>query len=190
MTLSLGERLLAIHHALTAARLPHAFGGAIALAFYTQEPRGTRDLDLNVFVDQTAAAEALAAFPAGVGRPPAAVAAIVRDGQGRLWWDGVPVDVFFDTVEFHRQAQRNTRTGTFLGVEIPVLGPVELAVFKAVFDRTKDWADIEAMVTAESLDINEVVAALRRLVGAEDPRIARFDEAVRRGMEERDPGAA
>jgi hypothetical protein len=30
----LGQRLLDIHDALSAAELPHAFGGAIALAYY------------------------------------------------------------------------------------------------------------------------------------------------------------
>lgn len=48
----LAERLLAVHDALADARLPHAIGGAIALGYCTEEPRGTRDLDVNVFVAQ------------------------------------------------------------------------------------------------------------------------------------------
>ena len=59
----LGERLLAVHDSLTDAALPHAFGGAIALAYCTEEPRGTRDLDVNVFVDPLRAEEALSALP-------------------------------------------------------------------------------------------------------------------------------
>lgn len=31
---------------------------------------------------------------------------------------------------------------------MPVLGPTELATFKAMSDRTRDWADIEAMLVA------------------------------------------
>jgi hypothetical protein len=46
----LAERLLEVHAALSEAKLAHAFGGAIALAYCTEEPRGTRDLDVNVFV--------------------------------------------------------------------------------------------------------------------------------------------
>src|SRR5262249_41808856 len=42
----LAERLIAIHDSLDAAGVPHAFGGAIALAYCTEEPRGTRDLDV------------------------------------------------------------------------------------------------------------------------------------------------
>lgn len=55
----LAQRLLAVHDALDAAELPHAFGGAIALAYCTEEPRGTRDLDVNVFVDPTRARRSL-----------------------------------------------------------------------------------------------------------------------------------
>jgi hypothetical protein len=62
-----------------------------------------------------------------------------------------------------------------------VLGPIELAVFKANFDRTRDWADVEAMVAAETLDVDTVREHLQRLLGADDPRLARLDEAVRRG---------
>ncbi|MDQ1395101.1 MAG: hypothetical protein QOG64_360, partial [Acidimicrobiaceae bacterium] len=43
---SLAERLLVVHAGLDGARIPHAFGGAIALAYCTEEPRGTRDIDV------------------------------------------------------------------------------------------------------------------------------------------------
>ncbi len=62
----LGQRLLEIHDALSDAGLPHAFGGAIALAYCTQEPRGTRDLDVNVFIDPARAGEVFAALPDAV----------------------------------------------------------------------------------------------------------------------------
>ncbi len=45
--LTLAKRVLAIDHALSS--IPHAFGGALALAYYA-EPRATIDIDLNVFV--------------------------------------------------------------------------------------------------------------------------------------------
>ena len=62
----------------------------------------------------------------------------------------------------------------------PVLGPVELAVFKAMFDRTRDWADIEAMAAAGNLDVDAVRDELERLEGDGDERIARLGEALRR----------
>ncbi len=47
------ERILALHAALDAASVPHAFGGALALAWCTQRPRGT--VDVNVFVSHDTA---------------------------------------------------------------------------------------------------------------------------------------
>ena len=44
---TLAERVVALDAAL--ADVPHAFGGALALAYYA-EPRATIDIDLNVFV--------------------------------------------------------------------------------------------------------------------------------------------
>ena len=45
----LPEKLIALHHALDDAGIPHAVGGAIALGYYA-EPRATIDVDINVFV--------------------------------------------------------------------------------------------------------------------------------------------
>lgn len=80
----------------------------------------------------------------------------------------------------HGQAARTRRTVPFEGEAISVLGPVELAVFKAMFDRTRDWADIEAMAAAGNLDVDAVRDELERLVGGGDERLARLDAALRR----------
>jgi hypothetical protein len=169
----LPERLLALHRALETAGLPHAFGGAIALAYCTLNPRGTSDIDVNVFVPADEGARVLAALPAGVAIPAGTVEAVRRDGQARLWWDETPVDLFLDYAPVHADAARHRRTVPFEGERIPVLGPVELAVFKAVFDRTRDWADLEEMAAAGTLDAAATAAALRPLLGDGDPRIER-----------------
>jgi hypothetical protein len=178
--LTLPEKLLELHRALAKARLPHAFGGAISLAYWTRDPRGTSDIDVNIFVPAVDCARALVALPAGVARPEGTEEAIVRDGQIRLWWEETPVDLFFDYVPLHAAAEKNRRTVPFEGMRIPVLGPTELAVFKAMFDRTRDWADIEAMIAAGTLDLDEVREELSSLLGDDDQRFARLDEAVRR----------
>lgn len=173
--MTLAGRLLALHRALAAAGLPHAFGGAIALAYWTAEPRGTRDLDVNVFVPAADAAVVLAALPAGVRATDAERRALVEAGQARLWWDDTPVDVFLDYAPIHAAAARNRRDVPFEGETIPVLGPVELAVFKAMFDRTKDWADIEAMVANDAVPLDVVRRELVDMVGDDDARLTRLD---------------
>ena len=79
------------------------------------------------------------------------------------------------------EGARNRRTVPFEGTRIPVLGPTELAVFKAMFDRTRDWADLEAMAAAGTLDVDAMKATLRTLIPKGDERFARLDEAARRG---------
>lgn len=177
--MTLPERLVAIHRALARRRIPHAFGGAIALAYWTQDPRGTSDIDVNVFVPSQRPGRVLEALPDGVAIGDGAAAAIVRDGQIRLWWDRTPIDLFFDYEPLHAQAARNRRPVPFAGTRIPVLGPTELAVFKAAFDRTRDWADIEAMLAAGTLDTDAVREALATIVPADDGRFARLEQAER-----------
>jgi hypothetical protein len=177
---TLPERLVALHRALSRRRLPHAFGGAIALAYWTFDPRGTSDIDVNIFVPAEDCARALAALPDGIAQPEGTEAAIVRDGQIRLWWDQTPIDLFFDYVPIHADAARHRETVPFAGTRIPILGPVELAVFKAMFDRTKDWADVEAMLAAGTVDVTAVSATLATLLPADDQRFTRLADAVRR----------
>ena len=177
----LADQLLETHTALSGAGIAHAFGGAIALAYCTRDPRGTSDLDINVFIPAERCAEALAALPPGIDQPPGVAELIARDGQRRLWWGETPIDLFFNNVPVHEQAERHARQVSFAGATIPVLGPVELVVFKAMFDRTKDWADIEAVVAAEAVDIGAVRSTLAELIAPDDSRFARLDEAVRRG---------
>jgi hypothetical protein len=177
---TLAERLLAIHAGLEAAGTEHAFGGAIALAYWPLEPRGTRDIDVNLFVRPEDCEAALAALPAGVSYDVRDIAQIKRDGQTRLWWDDTPVDLFFSNLPIHQAAARHRQRVLFEGEAIPVLGPVELAVFKAMFDRTRDWADIEAMLAAGTLDADALRECLVELVGAGDQRLDRLDETLRR----------
>jgi hypothetical protein len=177
---TLPERLVALHRALAKRRIPHAFGGAIALAYWTLDPRGTSDIDLNVFLPAADCARALRALPEEVAQPPGTQEQIERDGQIRLWWADTPVDLFFDYVPIHEEAARNRKTVPFSGTRIPILSPVELAAFKAMFDRTRDWADIEAMIGAGTLDLDAVRAALGDMLDADDPRFGRLREAEHR----------
>jgi hypothetical protein len=166
-------RIVAVHQALDRAALPHAFGGALALAWCTQRARGTIDIDLNVFVGVDRLGEVLEALPPEVLATPADVALLERDGQARLWWDRTPVDLFLDTTDFHRAAAGRCRWEDFGGVLLPFLACADLAVFKAFFDRTKDWADLEEMAAAGTLDADRVVGVLVRHLGADDPRATR-----------------
>lgn len=178
--MTLAERIVELHRALARRGVPHAFGGAIALAYWTGDPRATSDVDLNLFVAASDAHRGLSALPSGVAVPRNTAETVARDGQVRLWWERTPVDLFFDYAPIHTQAAEHHRIVPFASIRIPVLGPTELAVFKIMFDRTRDWADIEEMLAAATLDVPAVREALEAMLDSEDPRFARLDETVRR----------
>jgi hypothetical protein len=167
-------KIVTIHHALQAADVPHAFGGALALAWCTQRARGTIDIDLNVFVSVDRVESVLSILPAGVEWAVSDVTTITRDGQGRLWWEGTPVDLFFNTTPFHERAAAHAQWEDFGGVALPFLDCSDLAVFKVFFDRTKDWADLEEMFSAGTIDVDRVAGALTRYLDPTDPRMARL----------------
>ncbi len=97
----LGDQLLAVHDGLDAAGIPHAIGGAIALAYCVLEPRGTRDVDVNVFVEPQRARDVFAAMPEGVEVSGEALERAERDGQVRLRWGITPIDLFLSVLPFH-----------------------------------------------------------------------------------------
>lgn len=172
---TLVEKVLGLSESLTTAGVPHAFGGALALAYCTEDPRGTRDVDVNAFVPASAPEPVLAALPPGVTVPPDTAEVIAADGQVRLWWDDTPIDLFLDYAPLHEQAARGSREVPFAGRQVRVLGPVELILFKALFDRPKDWVDIASVVEADVVSTDGVREGLVDLVGADDPRVQRWD---------------
>jgi hypothetical protein len=168
------EKLFSIHDSLIEAGLAHAFGGAIALAYCVEEPRGTRDLDVNIFIDASEAESVLASLPQGVRVRKKDVAKVRRDGQARLDWDGTPIDVFLNNVPLHDAVAASVVWVRLEGRDIPVLDCASLVIFKALFDRTKDWADIEAIAVATPEDIEGAAATIADLVGEDDPALAKL----------------
>lgn len=183
--IELEDKVTEIHLALTRRRIPHAFGGAIALAYWTKDARGTADIDINIFLAAEECEQALAALPPGVAVPDGTVERILRDRQIRLKWDETPIDLFFDYAQVHSDAAQHRTMVAFRGTEIPILGPVELAIFKVMFDRMRDWGDIEEMVKARTLDTGAVRASVREMLGPEDRRFDRLAEIEERAKRPR-----
>ncbi len=182
----LSELLLAVHDSLQRAGIPHAVGGAIALGYCTLDPRGTRDVDFNVFVGTDRAREVLAALPDNVDVNGERLERLERDGQVRLRSGATPVDLFLNVLPFHEHVARHIRLVPFEGRTIPILSCTALVVFKAMFDRTQDWADIEAMVEARSFDPDEASDWIRQMLG-DDRRIEQLDVAQKRRRSQAEP---
>jgi len=171
---SLPAKIVLVHQALHSAGLPHAFGGALALAWCTRRARGTVDIDVNVFVGIADADLVLAALAAHAPADAAARGRLLADGQVRLWFDRTPVDVFLDTTPFHQEIESRIRSEPFAGADLPFLSCTDLAVFKAFFDRSRDWADLEEMLDAGGLDVDAVLGVLTRYLGGADHRVDRL----------------
>lgn len=172
--LTLAQRILAINEALTS--IPHAFGGAIALAYYA-EPRATIDIDLNLFVPVIRYAEVAAALGRiGVAADESEAARLInRDGQARLFWDATPIDVFFAYDSFHDAAGQARVVVPFGDASIPILAVEHLIVCKVVFNRSRDWVDIEAILALETpVDVAEVLRWVGRIAGDDDARYDRI----------------
>jgi len=182
----LSRLLFAVHDSLEQAGIPHAVGGAIALAYCTLDPRGTRDLDFNVFVSPQRAREVLAALPEGVEVSGERLEQLERDGQVRLKAGLTPVDLFLSVLPFHDHVAEQVRQVPFEGRTIPVLSCTALVVFKAMFDRTRDWADIEGMVEAQSFDAAEASHWIREMLG-DDRRVEQLAATWQRRRSQGEP---
>ncbi|MCW2678950.1 MAG: hypothetical protein JWM62_351 [Frankiales bacterium] len=179
------ERAVLLHQALDAVGIPHALGGALALAYHVQDPRGTNDIDLNVMIDPQAPQPLFDALPPDLPWAGRDLAAVQRDGQVRLFWPhpepplpAIPVDLFLPQDVFHEVVAARTQLVPMLDTMVPIISATDLAIFKALFSRAKDWVDIEELLRYGGVDANEVTRWLVELVGAEDPRMSRLATAM------------
>jgi hypothetical protein len=180
----LAQKVVLLDQALERLHIPHAFGGALALAYYG-EPRTTVDIDINVFVAADRFDEVrIALSEVGVDRFPDAET-IHRDGQGRAFWGANPVDLFFSYDAVHEAMRRDARRVPFGEKTIPVLSVEHLTVAKVVFDRPKDWIDLEQVLTANpGLDVAEIDRWLAHLLDRRDARYEHFRQLVCRLLDQ------
>lgn len=179
----LRRKVVAVACALEGCGIPYAVGGAIAFG-YAAEPRGTTDIDINIFLatrDSSAVLECLA----GIGIPidiSTARAEIESREQARFYWDETAIDLFFAYHEFHDSCATRAVLRPFDEITIPVLSAEDILVLKALFNRPKDWLDIEQIVLTRSarLDVAYVLNWLDAMVGPEDSVRRRVAEMVAR----------
>jgi hypothetical protein len=175
-------RIISLHEMLDSIGLPHQFGGAIALAWY-RNPRATTDIDINLTLAPEAAEPILRALALlGVTITPEGRAAVAVDGQARLDWDGSYLDVFFATTDLHFEMAERARVVRFGPVDMPILSPEDLIICKAVFDRPKDWLDIEEMLLwGTHVDAARVLAWVGDILGPLSAQYARLNELLSAG---------
>lgn len=168
---------------LEARAIPYAVGGALALNQWAV-PRGTKDVDLNLWVDParpTSTAQLLGAIGCDL-KASAVVRSLSERGHAFARLGDVRVDVYVPTHVFHASVLERRRRRPLAGREAWFLSAEDLAVFKLILDRAKDRADVEAlaMVGGEEFDRSYVRRWLQKIVGAHDNRLSTWEEIVRR----------
>jgi hypothetical protein len=176
------ERAVDVHRRLDRAGVAHAIGGALALAYHVAQARATNDIDLNVTADPKNARPVFELLPQDVPWTDRDVTAVRRDGQVRLLWPlpdagpAIPLDLFFPQHALHDVVATRAELVPMLDATVPIVSATDLLVFKALFDRRKDWADIEELIRFGKPDVEEATNWLVQIVGADDRRLATLAE--------------
>lgn len=182
--MSLVDFVVEIHEELDRSGLLHAFGGALALA-YVADPRGTIDVDVNVFSpfdDAPAVLEVLARLglrpeqPSDSWMPMAGI-------RLRRTADPYPVDLFLSLDGSYAEIAQRRVVQPFgpARLALPFLSAEDLALFKLSFSRDKDWVDLRAIARARpDLDIAYVERQVLHLRGPTmHPRVVRLRRLLR-----------
>ena len=182
----LDEQIVAIERAFVDGAIPHAFGGAQALAYYGSV-RATHDIDVNVFLPASEAERVLDTLTSLGARVDDRVRAqIARDEQTRVRWARTPIDLFFAYDALHESSLARRRRVDFFGDPIHILSGEDLILYKATFDREKDWNDIAGMIFAAPgrFDFDYVREFLGRIDDDERRRIERLERLIASGGED------
>lgn len=168
--------------ALEAASCDYALGGAIALGYWA-EPRGTLDVDVTLFLppDQPSACLRLLQSFGCTVEAAQATSSLTEHGFCQVDFGGRRIDVFLPTLPFYEQA-RQRRRQVVLGQQPILIWDAEtLCVFKMMFFRRKDVADVEQLLRlqANQLDRDWVRKQIVEMYGPHDPRLSQWDELAR-----------
>ncbi|MFN0145722.1 MAG: hypothetical protein ACKVT1_04370 [Dehalococcoidia bacterium] len=161
---------LAVARRLDECGIPHALGGALAYNYYGV-PRATGDVDFNVFLSVEDGRRTLECLTdLGISVSPPVLAQLDREWQVRVDLDGRFVDLFFAYHPFHQSCRERATRRPFGDGDVAVLSAEDLVVFKTIFNRTRDWADIERLfqVQGTRFDIAYALRWLDDILGPDD----------------------
>ena len=173
----------ALRAVLEDAGTTYAFGGAIALAAWS-EPRATADVDVILWLDdETDVGPAVELVrTAGVVVDEASARA---SAQQRGMFAGLAgntrVDVFVPSIPFYAEAERRRVRTQIAGQPAWVHSAEVLAVFKMLFFRPKDLLDVERMLAVQGARFDRAFVrdALEVMLGP-DERLGKWDEICAR----------
>jgi hypothetical protein len=175
-------QLISIVDALEQEGIPCAVGGAVALGYWSPG-RGTEDLDFNIFLPTSRAADIFVLLTSlGVTVPEDADATVKREDQIRTRWGVVYVDLFFAYDDVHDECRRRAARVEFgtapTSTSMWVLCAGHCVFFKVLYNRQKHWLDIERVLrfAPGEFDFPYTDYWLERALGPDDRALARIRE--------------
>ena len=178
---SLVDAVAALIDALEPSGIAYALGGAVAYSAWA-EPRATRDVDLNLWLPPERLNEGFAVLErVGVSLEREQARTTVNERGmflGRL--GEYRVDVFVPSVPFYDEALRRRVRTRVANRDTWVLSAETLVVFKMLFYRPKDLADVGRLLKIQQgrLDLAFVRRWLVEMLGSEDERIETWGRLV------------
>ena len=159
----------------------YALGGAIALGYWGA-PRGTVDVDLTLYLPPDKPSECiwlLQEIGCDVSTS-SALQSLSVHGFCRVAYRGLPIDVFLPTIPFYEAAKARRKRVQLGDQEIVIWDAESLAVFKMMFFRRKDIADVEQILRVQGGNLNRkwIQQQLEGIYGTRDPRVQQWKELV------------
>lgn len=168
--------------ALSAAGCEYALGGAIALGIWAN-PRGTLDVDVTLFLppDQPSGCVRLLQNIGCQITASQALQSLTEHGFCQVEFGGRRLDVFLPIIPLYEQARQRRKTVLLGDQPVTIWDAETLCVFKMMFFRRKDLADVEQIlrVQGDQLDRDWVTRQLVELYGGRDPRVSQWQELLR-----------
>lgn len=156
--------------------LRRSYGGAIAYNFYGP-PRLTQDVDLLALIPDTTLPALADEFDrAGcrhgeIDPRPIELRSVLSDFRGKahlavFLCRGIRTEIFVPWHPFHHRVLDRSPERTLEGRRIRIHSAEDLIVFKKIFDRPKDIADIKSVLLAQQgkLDLERVRAESKALL--------------------------
>jgi hypothetical protein len=159
----------------------YAIGGAIALGYWGT-PRGTVDVDLTVYLAPERPADCIELLQdIGCEFSVAEARALLGEhGFCRVGFAGLRVDVFLPIAPFYEAALPRRRCVEIGNQPVMIWDAESLVVFKLMFFRRKDLADIEQVLRTQGARFDRawVREQLAAMYGARDPRLSAWDDLI------------
>ena len=163
---------------LEGERCDYAVGGAIALGYWAV-PRGTLDVDVTLYLPLDRPLDCIDLLQRIGGRfePDKVRTTLDEHGFCQIEFLGMRLDVFLPLVDFYATAKARRREVP-LGRRTAWIWDAEtLCIFKLLFYRDKDRADLRSILIAQpNLDRSWVLETLTEICGQRDPRIGTWQE--------------